>query len=128
MKSIFENVIRKGGYDLAEMLAKIDVCFVEGKLTKEERDELYEMARVTPEAQYDIKTEITKLWLAIRELQKGETEGETEVKDFVQPTGAHDAYNEGDMVRFIDGNVYRSKINANVWSPDTYPSGWEIVK
>ena len=129
MKSIFENVIKKGGYDLEELLAKIDTFFVEGKLTAEERDELYELARVKPEAQYDVKAEIEKLWLAVKALQNGATEGEnttTEVKDFVQPTGAHDAYNEGDRVLF-DGKVYVSTMNGNVWSPVVYPAGWQIA-
>lgn len=126
MKSIFENVIKKGGYDLAELLLKIDVYHVEGKLTDAERDELYDMARTKPEAQYDINTEIEKLWLAIKALQNGEAD-DTEVKDFVQPTGAHDAYNKGDKVRY-NGKVYRSLINANVWSPDILPSAWELVE
>ena len=43
---------------------------------------------------------------------------------WVQPTGAHDAYNIGDCVTF-NGNLYESKINANVWSPAVYPAGWE---
>ena len=47
--------------------------------------------------------------------------------EFVQPTGAHDAYNLGDRVTF-SGRVYESIINGNFWSPDVYPDGWtEIV-
>ena len=45
--------------------------------------------------------------------------------DWVQPTGAHDAYNIGDCVTF-EGQQYVSKINANVWSPAVYPAGWEL--
>jgi hypothetical protein len=45
------------------------------------------------------------------------------IPDWVQPTGAHDAYNIGDKVLF-DGRIYESKINANVWSPSAYPAGW----
>jgi len=48
------------------------------------------------------------------------------IPDWVQPTGAHDAYNIGDKVRF-DGKVYESKINANVWSPAVYPAGWKEI-
>lgn len=49
------------------------------------------------------------------------------IPDWVQPLGAHDAYNIGDRVRF-EGKVYESRINANVWSPAVYPAGWlEIV-
>lgn len=45
--------------------------------------------------------------------------------DFVQPTGAHDAYNTGDIVMY-NGTAYRSTIDGNVWSPDAYPQGWEV--
>lgn len=45
--------------------------------------------------------------------------------DFVQPTGAHDAYQTGDIVNY-NGVLYKSKIDNNVWSPDAYPSGWEV--
>ena len=46
---------------------------------------------------------------------------------WVQPTGAHDSYNEGDRVHFptINDPVYESVINANVWSPTAYPEGWK---
>ena len=44
---------------------------------------------------------------------------------WVQPTGAHDAYQIGDCVTF-NGSEYVSKINANVWSPAVYPAGWQI--
>jgi hypothetical protein len=43
-----------------------------------------------------------------------------------RPTGAHDAYNEGDIVDY-NGTIYKSVINGNVYSPDEYPQGWEIV-
>lgn len=49
-----------------------------------------------------------------------------QILDFVQPTGAQDAYNIGDQVLF-NGSVYESLINANVWSPTTYPQGWQLI-
>lgn len=42
-----------------------------------------------------------------------------------QPTGAHDAYNTGDIVSY-NGTLYRSLIDGNTWAPDTYPAGWEV--
>lgn len=42
-----------------------------------------------------------------------------------QPTGAHDAYNTGDVVNY-NGTLYESVIDGNVWSPDVYPAGWEV--
>lgn len=44
---------------------------------------------------------------------------------FVKPTGSHDAYSLGARVLF-NGKVYRSLIDANIYSPDEYPSGWEL--
>ena len=41
-----------------------------------------------------------------------------------KPTGAHDAYNTGDIVEY-NGELYKSLINGNAYSPDEYPAGWE---
>lgn len=41
-----------------------------------------------------------------------------------QPTGAHDAYNKGDIVEY-NGELYISLIDGNTYSPDSYPDGWE---
>lgn len=43
-----------------------------------------------------------------------------------QPTGAHDAYNKGDIVNY-NGTLYESLIDGNSWSPDAYPAGWKEV-
>ena len=63
--------------------------------------------------------------------ESGETEepeepdtGDT-YPEWVQPTGAHDAYNTGDIVMY-NGTAYRSLIDGNVWAPDAYPQGWEV--
>lgn len=45
---------------------------------------------------------------------------------WAQPAGAHDAYNKGDIVSY-KGSLYRSLVDGNTWSPDTYPAGWEAV-
>lgn len=42
-----------------------------------------------------------------------------------QPTGAHDAYNNGDIVDY-NGTLYQSTIDGNIWSPETYPTGWVV--
>ena len=42
-----------------------------------------------------------------------------------QPTGAHDAYNTGDVVDY-NGTLYKSLIDGNVYAPDAYPAGWEL--
>lgn len=60
----------------------------------------------------------------------GTTEPETPptetIPDFVQPTGAHDAYKKGDKVKF-EGKIYESLIDANAYSPSAYPAGWKEI-
>lgn len=46
--------------------------------------------------------------------------------EWVQPLGASDAYNTGDVVSY-NGALYKSVIDGNVWSPDAYSAGWEVV-
>lgn len=42
-----------------------------------------------------------------------------------QPTGAHDAYNKGDIVDY-NGTLYQSLIDGNTYSPEAYPAGWAV--
>ena len=44
--------------------------------------------------------------------------------EFVQPTGAHDAYKKGDKMTF-EGKHYISLMDGNVYSPTAYPAGWQ---
>ena len=44
--------------------------------------------------------------------------------EWVQPAGAHDAYNRGDKVSH-NGSTWVSTIDNNVWEPGVY--GWETV-
>ena len=43
-----------------------------------------------------------------------------------KPTGAHDAYNTGDIMVY-NGVQYESLIDGNVYSPDEYPQGWKAL-
>ncbi len=46
-----------------------------------------------------------------------------EYPEWVQPTGAHDAYNIGDKVTY-NGQHYVCTSNANVYAPNVY--GWQL--
>lgn len=52
-----------------------------------------------------------------------------EIPVWKQPTGAQDAYMIGDLVHYPDADspVYKSVIDNNIWSPEAYPAGWEVV-
>lgn len=126
MRTIFEQVIARGDYDLTAMLQNIDRYHIEGKLTDEDREALYALAREGAQPVYDYAAEIEAIWAAIRELQ-GQAQDPDEWPEFVQPTGAHDAYGVGAQVTY-NGQRYRCKMPNCVWSPDAYPDAWELVE
>lgn len=68
------------------------------------------------------------VWLpnATPSLYKAVGVSESGYPEWVQPLGASDAYNTGDIVSF-NGTLYESTIDGNVWAPDAYPAGWAEV-
>ena len=42
-----------------------------------------------------------------------------------QPTGAHDAYQKGDVVNY-QGVLYRSEMDGNIYSPEAYAEVWTV--
>lgn len=146
MFNIILSTITKGGYKLTEILTKIDTMWITGKLTDEERNTLIEQARnhATPESEYaplmeqinDAFEEIEalKARVAVLETAGGESGGggeepeepTNEYPEYVQPTGAHDAYKIGDKITW-NGKHYECVMNGCVWNPDDYPQGWKEV-
>lgn len=129
IKNIFEQTIQRGGFNLAEMLERIDLYNVETKLTDEERESLYALAREHAAPQYNYDSEIEAIWAAIRELQQAQEEGggtepTDEWPEYVQPTGAHDAYQVGDKITW-NGKHYICIFANCVWPPADYPAGWQ---
>ena len=51
---------------------------------------------------------------------------EPKYPDFIQPTGAHDAYHIGDRVIY-NGKLYECIWDGNAYSPDDYPQGWKEI-
>ena len=137
MYEVTKNVIRSGSYELTDILAKIDTLWLQGILTDEERMELIELARSKAEPAHSfapLQAQIDALAERVAALEgKVEPEDpEAPAEDFpayVQPTGAHDAYHNGDKVTF-NGKHYvciAPEGVAVVWSPDVYPAYWEEV-
>lgn len=141
MYSTIKSVIDSGRYELNDMLKKIDTIWLQGGITDEQKDELVELARdkADPAQSYAPLQEqidqafakISALESRVSVLEAGETPEPApepeEWPQWVQPTGAHDAYNTGDKVTY-NGKHYQSTINGNVWSPDAYPAGWQLVE
>ena len=127
MKSIFENVIKKGGYDLAELLLKIDTYHIEGKLTDAERDELYEMARVgaSVEGSTDVMAKLLELDERVKALEAG---GVTPAPSDEYPEYvAGKWYYNGDKITFENARYICIAPEGFVctWSPSEYPAYWE---
>lgn len=145
MYEVFKSVIQSGGYDdLNSLLFRLRRAWAKGTMTEEEMEELEELAKDRkPVKKYDVQTELDTLCAAVRQLQEdvrqlqaaqaaptepaedapAEAPEPDPAPEFVQPTGAHDAYQIGDRVTY-QGAVYVSLMAGNVWSPDTYPQGW----
>lgn len=147
MYEVFKSVIFSGNYELSDMLTKIDTIWVQGGITEEQRTELIELARTNadPEQSYaplqkqvdTLFENVSELAASVLDLQSRVTVMEgTEPEptpepekylEYVQPTGAHDAYYNG------DGCTYKGKKYdciapegvAVVWNPDEYPAYWQ---
>ena len=142
MYSVIKDVLNKGSYELVDILNKINKLWEENTLTEEQRDELVNLARsnANPENSYAENTQqIANLWeyyqqldIRLSNLENGQggvepTEPEEEWPEFVQPTGAHDAYKERDKVTF-QAKKYICQMDNCVWNPLTYPDAWELVE
>ena len=154
MYEIFKNVL-SGEYELVDILNKINEYYVESKLTKEQKEELEEEARknANPVNSYaDLQTQIDNLAEKIKELQvtinanaqgmsaikeaveklggvitPPEKPTEEEYPEYVQPTGAHDAYHVGDKITY-NGKKYECIYDGCVWDPKVYKDGWKEIK
>ena len=149
MYEVIKSVIDSGDYELTAMLAKIDTMWIKGKLTEEQHEELMQYARdkADPVNSYkplqerldEALTEIDGLKSTVQALAdrvyKLENPGEEpeeptdpeepeEWPEYVQPTGAHDAYNIGDKVTY-SGQHYVCVMDGCVWDPTAYPQGWK---
>lgn len=133
-----KDLINSKNYELKDILYKINIVWTKSYITKEQMEELEELARQNAVAENsyaslqeqinNTNTRIDKLEEKIAKLEETEepTEPEEEYPEFVQPTGAHNAYKIGDKITY-KGKKYICKLENCVWDPDTYPAGWEEV-
>lgn len=140
MYEIFKNAL-KGQYELVDMLNKIAEYYIKGNLSKEEKEELEEEARqnANPVNSYAPLEEqlnvlivrVDALENKVKELEgtseEDPTEPVEEYPEYVQPTGAHDAYHIGDKITY-NGKHYECIFDNCVWTPDAYPQGWKLIE
>ena len=141
MFEIIKSIINSRMYELRDILEKNDEMYLKSKLTKEEQETLYAEARKNAKAEnsyaslqeqiYGIYKELDKIKEEIQELKEETGEAEQPVEtneypEYIQPTGAYNAYNKGDKITY-NGKKYVCKMSGCVWSPDVYPQAWEEV-
>ena len=144
IKNVFENVIKNGEFELKDMLMKIDEAYIKSQLSKDEKEKLEGQARekANPVNSYaDTEKLLEQIFGRLEQLENRiyllehfdeevtlpEPEPETEYLEYVQPTGAHDAYKIGDKIMYYN-KKYVCLMNGCVWDPITYPPAWEEVK
>lgn len=130
MKTIFEEVISRGTFDLKGLLKKIDVFNVEGKLTDEDRDELYVKAREAANVanSVDVIAKLAELEQRVLALENADANnntatGEITVDEYVVGKW----YYSGDKVMF-EGTEYvciAPESTVCTWSPKEYPTFWD---
>lgn len=137
MKNIFQSVIKQGGYNLPDMLRKIDSYHIAGKLADQERDELYTLARggADPTGNLDLLAKVLELLDQVQQLQDRVAKLEqSDTGDGEQPEPeqapadyvAGKWYRTGDRVTF-EGAAYTCTAPEGVvctWSPAEYPAYW----
>ena len=138
MYEIIKSVIDAGKYELSDMLKKIDTIWVQGGITDDQRTELIALARdkADPANSYaPWQEQITNIYALLDALtarvtalensgSEPEPEPDDEWPEYVQPTGAHDAYNKGAKVIW-NGSHKICQMDGCVWDPDTYPAAWK---
>lgn len=142
MYEVIKNVIESKDYKLEDILYKINKMWVESAITEEQKAELDNLARENAKAENSyapLQEQIDKLYEDMKDLEArvglleqedGQEVEEPETEEYpqyVQPTGAHDAYNTGDKITY-NGKKYVCKMDGCAWSPDVYPTGWELVE
>lgn len=127
MKSVFEEAIRSGNFDLPTMLERINYHHVHGNLTDGEREELMAMARAkaTAAAGVDVAQKLLELDARVTALEKnsGSTGEDSVIPEYMPGKW----YYQGDKVQF-NGHIYTCTAPTGVvctWSPDEYPAYWE---
>lgn len=144
MYDVIKNVIISKRYELLELLNKIDVLWVQGDLTDDQRVELIALAQkyAQVENSLDLMSKVEELDKRVKAIEaimfapdpeepgEGEDPGESEEPVITYPEyEAGKWYYAGDIVTFGD-TVYECIAPDGVvcvWSPADYPAYWQAV-
>lgn len=134
MYKVTKNVIEMGGFNLTDILRKIDILWIKGIITDDERADLYNCAQTKARAKdsIDLVSKISELEAKINALET-KLEGVNDVTP-EEPVSYEEFvvgkwYYTGNKVTF-EGKSYvciAPEGTVCVWSPTDYPAYWEVV-
>lgn len=127
MFNTVKNVLSQGGYNLTDILNKIEILWVKGKLTDEQQKELIALARdgAKPKNSIDVLAKLDELEKRIRALE-GDSDNSNSETYLEFKKGMW--YYTGDKVSF-EGEIYictAPEGHVCVWSPTEFPAYWKI--
>lgn len=134
------TVIGNGGYDLTDLLHRIDVIYVSGQLTDQEREDLYVLACAGADPDDSlpdvtvrvgaVEERVSELEARVTAIEDGtmtpgsqEPPVEEEWPEWVKPTSKDTQYHKGDKVTF-EGAHYVCNKNNVVSSPADDKKSW----
>ena len=124
-----------GGFDLTDILRKIDSLWMKGSITDGERSELYAMAQTKAKAKdsIDLIAKIAELEERVNALEI-KLEGVEDVVPEEKPAEYEEFevgkwYYTGNRISYKGKNYVCTAPEGTVcvWNPDDYPSYWEEV-
>ena len=142
MYELIKNVINKQDFVLSDLLKRIDVVWIQGDITDEQKAELITLARTNANVNEHVNLGTTFAALNARivavenklaeltELLESDTSEAEESTTEVQPFVVGKTYYAGDKMLYTDGVTYECIAPAGavcVWSPTDYPTYWEAV-
>lgn len=127
MYEVIKNVLESGRYELSDMLKKINIIWLEGGVTDDQKTELVKLAQ--EKADY---TQCVEVMEKLKELDKRVAALE---KSGVEPGEKYPDYMPGKWCYKGDKITYNGKKYTCVapdtqvctWSPDEYPTYWQEV-
>lgn len=129
MYDTIKNIINNGNYELNDILNKINVMWLQSKITEEQKEELTELARENANIsnEIDIVAKLQEFDERIKALENQETTPQPEeYPEYV--TGKW--YYKDDKITF-NGKKYvciAPQGQVCTWSPEGYPAYWQLIE
>lgn len=131
MFNVIRDVINAGQFELSNILTRIDVFWLKGKLTDDEKTILYELAqsKAKPENSANFMKKIEELEQRIKALEENQNSSDENPTEEYSEFVVGKWYYTGDKITF-EGNKYECiapEGTACVWSPKDYSTYWNKI-